>query len=181
VEGCLENAFKDEQDLLFQLKNETKPIYSLEDMEHLLVDPNFGDISLRIENRILHAHKKILRDSNSYFAAMFGGNMKESSMKEVVMENIPFEFMKALLQFLYTNMFKISNLSNALCILQFSDMFVFDRLKSIVQQLIIPMVNKSNLRMIKSASETYSAKELIIHCQQVEEAIQKVSIFFNVM
>lgn len=92
--------------VVFVLDPPTKinpPMLSME-FGACLDDATYSDISLLIQDRVIHAHRVVLATRSKFFRAMFASGMIEATQKEVVIRD-SYEAFYALLLFLYTDSF----------------------------------------------------------------------------
>lgn len=77
--------------------------WSLADHFRSLVDSShLSDITLLVDAKPLHAHRLVLIRS-AYFRAMLLGRLRESTEKEVTLDDISYNDMKSILRYLYTD------------------------------------------------------------------------------
>ena len=70
-------------------------------------DEVFCDISIKIENKTIKAHKIVLASSIPYFKAMFESNMVENTTNEVeIKENITFTTFEKIINYAYSGKLK---------------------------------------------------------------------------
>ena len=96
------------------------------DFETLLETGNFSDVIFVVENKELCAHKTIICARSPVFAGMFRSECKESNENRIVIDDVPVNLFKMLLQFIYTNqvtcakyateLFMIADMVNFHCI-----------------------------------------------------------------
>ncbi|KAH9366312.1 speckle-type POZ protein-like [Haemaphysalis longicornis] len=67
----------------------------------LLESSNFGDVEIRVGNKTLRAHGDLLGRLSPVFAAMLSGGSTEAVNKVVVIEDLSFDAVRQLLEFLY--------------------------------------------------------------------------------
>jgi len=164
-----ENLLKSFKILDPKIFDEPKEKFTLEELEILFASPKSGDVTLLIEGKPLHAHKKILSESSDYFVAMFT-RFQESTMDTIVLNNVKFSVFKILLQFLYTKSIRSpSTFEAALSVLLIADQFCFIRLKNLIQEILIHMLesDKSKIAFVSSAAEECSAEVLLKFCQEM--------------
>ncbi len=85
-------------------------VYRFADPAHgpLLLDglrtsrDSFCDITLRVENEEIHAHRIVLIAFSPYFRAMFGPHTKESAENCIQFPNLNAEAVRAIIDFAYT-------------------------------------------------------------------------------
>lgn len=78
----------------------------------ILETGHFADVTLKIRGEHLSAHSAILVARSPVFAAMFAAPMREGREKEVIINDLPIEAVKAMLSYLYTGALDMSVLAN---------------------------------------------------------------------
>jgi len=63
----------------------------------------YSDITLIVEGKQIYAHKVILALRNDKFRAMFDSNFKESTQKELLIENFSYNITLLFIKYLYTD------------------------------------------------------------------------------
>lgn len=81
--------------------------------KNLLTQPTFGDVTIHVGERALHAHKDILAARSVVFAAMFASNMLEATTKTVIVTDFQYETIHALLKHIYYGMTEVSGVDIA--------------------------------------------------------------------
>lgn len=101
----------------------------------LFLSSNYSDLTLKIENDELHAHKVILAARSEYFRwVLFGiyeasslriihfslcrallyGGLRESTQNEIIIKDSSVEAFKALLKYIYTGFISLNNVKVSL-------------------------------------------------------------------
>ena len=84
------------------------PKEALEVMQALRVADKLCDVTLRVGEEEVRAHKVVLASSSPYFRAMFTGGMKEEEMSSVSLQGISPTSLNVLINFAYTAEIQIS-------------------------------------------------------------------------
>ncbi|OXU19593.1 hypothetical protein TSAR_013350 [Trichomalopsis sarcophagae] len=74
----------------------------IDNFEALLNDNKFSDMSLISGGKVVKAHKCILANSSSVFAAMFEADMKESQENTIKIVDIEYNVLVEMIRFVYT-------------------------------------------------------------------------------
>ncbi|KAL9700588.1 hypothetical protein quinque_004029 [Culex quinquefasciatus] len=82
---------------------EALPSSFSKDLELLIGDGKFGDLTMMVDGEAVQAHKCILTARSPVFAAMFEHAMQESVENCVVIEDVELTVFKALLRYIYTD------------------------------------------------------------------------------
>jgi hypothetical protein len=79
--------------------------------EQMVVSPEscFTDVSFQIDGRSLHAHKFMLSSRSEVFAAMFASGMQESKSSIVMLEDVEFDVMQAVIRSVFSILCSESN------------------------------------------------------------------------
>ncbi|TGZ51688.1 Protein roadkill [Temnothorax longispinosus] len=76
----------------------------------LFENPEFSDITVRVDGREIQAHKAILDVQSDYFSRMLKSKMSETQNNYVTIEDIDYETVREMLRFMYTG--KVENLED---------------------------------------------------------------------
>lgn len=102
-------------------------MFNLRDM---YIDQKFCDVSFRIGNRTLRAHKLILCARSPVFSAMFDSDMKETSSDSVDIDDLDFDTVNGMLMFLYTDALEEDlGFESALKLYEVADKYQIESLK----------------------------------------------------
>uniref|UniRef100_A0A667XDI9 Rho-related BTB domain-containing protein 1 n=1 Tax=Myripristis murdjan TaxID=586833 RepID=A0A667XDI9_9TELE len=94
-------------------------------IKECLAKNTFTDVTFRLDDGTINAHKPLLISSCDWMAALFGGSFMESANNEVAFPNTSRVCMQAVLEYLYTNMLsptpeldpmELTALANRLCL-----------------------------------------------------------------
>ncbi|XP_065076413.1 speckle-type POZ protein B-like [Ochlerotatus camptorhynchus] len=105
------------------------------DLESILKNAQFTDITLAFEGHTIKAHKAILAARSPVFAAMFSTDMEESRQNQVTITDMEYEVAQQLLQFIYTGKTDISP-GTVDQLLVAADKYGLSRLKAQCEQTI---------------------------------------------
>lgn len=109
-----------------KLKNDLKTIFN---------DPQFPDVTLIVEDRIIKAHRAILSARSPVFAAMFTSEMLESHQHQVTIPDMKYTVAQSMLEFIYTGE-TIIEPGTADCLLVAADKYDLMRLKAQCEEAI---------------------------------------------
>ena len=65
-------------------------------------EQKFTDVDFLLCGQVIPAHKAVLAAQSQYFECMLYGSMREASMSEIVLEDVPISAFRKVLQFAYT-------------------------------------------------------------------------------
>ena len=74
-------------------------------------EQKFTDIEFIVCGQRVPAHKAVLAAQSQYFECMLFGNMKEASMNEIPLEDVPVSAFRKVLQFGYTGCLEMDNVA----------------------------------------------------------------------
>lgn len=138
-----------------------------------------SDISFVVEGKNIYAHK-IMCMRCPYLRSMLCSNMKESTQKEIVLQEIKYESFLSVLQYLYTDQVNV-NLDNAMELFQIADQFGIDRMRMICESCILSSVNIENAASVLLAADATRARDLRSKCMtfilQNFDAVSKTKAF----
>ena len=65
-------------------------------------EQKFTDVDFLLCGQVIPAHKAVLAAQSQYFECMLYGSMREASMSDIVLEDVPISAFRKVLQFAYT-------------------------------------------------------------------------------
>lgn len=150
--------------------NRPKVRFSLPDIYlnklSVLVDQKFTDVVLVFGNRELKAHKAMLAGHSSVFAAMFNSDMKECAENRVEIDDIDYEVVEQMLQFIYTDRApKLKVMADRL--LGAADKYDLERLKILCEQALCEQLSVDNAVHLLALANRHSADLLASHATEI--------------
>lgn len=103
----------------------------------------FTDVVFQIDGRSLHAHKFILSSRSPVFAAMFLSGMQESHSSLILVEDVDFRVMQAILRYIYVGDIDEDNVNNCEFVIK-----------------LFAAADKYNLKYLRNVCESYIACNL---------------------
>mmetsp|Transcript_7814 Transcript_7814/g.22326 ORF Transcript_7814/g.22326 Transcript_7814/m.22326 type:complete len:579 (+) Transcript_7814:33-1769(+) len=139
-------------------------------MSEYLNKEQFSDITFLVEGRRLYAHRVLLTLFSDYFRRAFACGMRESYEPEVVIEGISYDTFYALLEFLYTGNFRLSQAQQSdVCflmgLLRAADQFCVDSVKQLCERHLSGLVDLENVEGLLHEAERFQAFQLRLHCE----------------
>ncbi|XP_058798880.1 speckle-type POZ protein-like isoform X2 [Phymastichus coffea] len=131
----------------------------LNDLEGLLDNGRFSDVTLNVKNTKFKVHKYILAVRSPVFSAMFEHDMIEKNQNIVQITDIEPEIMKELLRFTYIGEVKDLN-SKAKDLLAAADKYAFDDLKSMCELSLSKNLNAENVIETLNFADLHSTPKL---------------------
>lgn len=148
----------------FRLKPVSVPPSGLvQDMGHLINNPEFGDCTFLVEGKEVHANRAILAVRSDYFKVMlYSGGMRESleAGTPIELKDISYAVFLKVMEYLYTDTVREISLDVGIHLLIVSERFMLDRLKALCEDFIRRDVKVDNVIGILVASHQHNASGL---------------------
>ena len=141
-------------DLSFEVPSSTL----VSEFRALVDDETLSDVTFIVEGISVYAHKLILMRC-SYFRALILGDMKESNMKTIRIEQVSHPTFLKILEYLYTDKLRI-HLDSAMELFEAADLFCIPRLKTMCEKRMLQSINVENAAAIFHAADLHSALAL---------------------
>ena len=74
-------------------------------------EQKFTDVDFLLCGQVIPAHKAVLAAQSQYFECMLYGSMREASMSDIVLEDVPISAFRKVLQFAYTGSLHLQNVT----------------------------------------------------------------------
>lgn len=143
---------------VYDLSFEVPPSTLIAEFRAMVDDDTFSDVTIVVEGTPIYAHKLMLMRS-PYFRALFMGNMKESSMSVVRIEQVSHPIFLQVMEYLYTDQLKIP-VESAMELFEAADLFCIPRLKQMCERRILQSISTYNAASIFHAADVHSATAL---------------------
>ncbi|XP_053889884.1 rho-related BTB domain-containing protein 1 isoform X2 [Malaclemys terrapin pileata] len=118
------------------------------------------DVTFKLDDGSINAHKPLLICSCEWMSAMFGGSFVESSNSEVVLPNINKTSMQAVLDYLYTKQLSSSQELDMLELIALANRFCLPHLVALAEQHAVRELTKASGNGIGIDGEVLSYLEL---------------------
>ncbi|KAJ6661570.1 hypothetical protein lerEdw1_013809 [Lerista edwardsae] len=112
-------------------------------IKECLCKETFSDVTFKLEDGNINAHKPLLICSCEWMSAMFGGSFVESSNSEVVLPNINKTSMQAVLDYLYTKQLSSSQELDTLELIALANRFCLPHLVALAEQHAVQELTKT--------------------------------------
>jgi leucine-zipper-like transcriptional regulator 1 len=142
-------------DLSFEIPNSTL----VQDFRSLVNNQKLSDITFIVQDQPIYAHKLMLMRC-SYFQALFSGNMRESNMDTIRIEQVRYPIFLGILEYLYTDQVRTIPFHTAMEYFEAADLFCIPRLKTICEKVMLQNITQSNAASIFHAADLHSATVL---------------------
>jgi N-acetylneuraminic acid mutarotase len=143
---------------VYDLSFEVPPSTIGSDLRCMINDSTWSDITFIVEDRPVYAHKLILTRC-SYFQALFLGNMRESKLDTIRLEQVRYPIFMQALEYLYTDHVRVS-LNDAMELFEAADLFCIPRLKTMCEKRMLQSITVENGATIFHAADMHSALAL---------------------
>jgi len=142
----------------YDLSFEVPPSTIISDLSRLVNDDTLSDVTFIVEDKPVYAHKLMLMRS-SYFQALFLGEMKESRLSTVKIEQVRHSIFLAVLEYLYTDQVRIP-LDSAMDLFEAADLFCIPRLMTMCEKRMLQSITVENAATIFHAADMHTATSL---------------------
>ncbi|XP_047925382.1 rho-related BTB domain-containing protein 1 isoform X2 [Anser cygnoides] len=129
-------------------------------IKECLCKGTFSDVTFKLDDGTINAHKPLLICSCEWMSAMFGGSFIESLNSEVVLPNINKTSMQAVLDYLYTKQLSSSQELDTLELIALANRFCLPHLVALAEQHAVQELTKASVSGIAIDGEVLSYLEL---------------------
>ncbi|XP_024065446.2 rho-related BTB domain-containing protein 1 [Terrapene carolina triunguis] len=129
-------------------------------IKECLCKGTFSDVTFKLDDGSINAHKPLLICSCEWMSAMFGGSFVESSNSEVLLPNINKTSMQAVLDYLYTKQLSSSQELDMLELIALANRFCLPHLVALAEQHAVQELTKASGNGIGIDGEVLSYLEL---------------------
>lgn len=145
----------------YDMSFEVPPSTILADFRAMINDSTLSDVTFIVEGREespIYAHKLMLIRC-PYFQSLFLGQMRESRLSTIRIEQVSHAIFLSILEYLYTDETRI-HVSNAMELFEAADLFCIPRLKTMCEKRMLQSITVENAASIFHASDMHSATAL---------------------
>ncbi|NXX38507.1 RHBT1 protein, partial [Tricholaema leucomelas] len=129
-------------------------------IKECLYKGTFSDVTFKLDDGTINAHKPLLICSCEWMSAMFGGSFIESSNSEVVLPNINKTSMQAVLDYLYTKQLSSSQELDTLELIALANRFCLPHLVALAEQHAVQELTKASMSGVAIDGEVLAYLEL---------------------
>ncbi|KAJ8045520.1 Kelch-like protein 28 [Holothuria leucospilota] len=151
-------------------------LFNLRQNQHLC------DITLKVQDQCIHAHRAVLASGSPYFSAMFVGNLSEKDQKEVEIKSVDKNALEALVNYIYNGKIQIS-ISNVQAILAAANLIQMKDVKQLCCDFLEQNLDTSNCLGITHFAETHACEEWALtarrYCGQHFEMLPNTEEFYQ--
>ena len=116
------------------------------------------DVEIVAAERIIKAHKLVLKSSSDYFSAMFNSGMKETESNRIEVD-FEFDLMSALIDFIYTGEMTVTS-DNVYGLYQASDFYGIVSARAFCSQFLVNTLDDKNCFELYYAARVYTNNRL---------------------
>jgi leucine-zipper-like transcriptional regulator 1 len=143
---------------VYDLSFEVPPSTILSEFHAMVDDETLSDITFVVEGTPVYSHKIMLMRC-SYFRALFLGEMKESKLSTIRIEQVSHPIFLQILEYLYTDHLRIP-FESAMELFEAADLFCIPRLKTMCEKRMLQSITVENAAGIFHAADMHSASAL---------------------
>lgn len=143
---------------------DTLPCHACSSYGILLDNASFSDVTFIVEEKEICAHRCILYARSEYFRNMFDSKMRETSEKEITIQNMSYDVFRAVLEYLYSGRVRVVQGGLAVDLLKAADMFQIDGLRNLCVDRVEQEVTVGNAAFVVQVADAYNAQHLKTYC-----------------
>lgn len=142
-----------------------KEVYYAPHLKSLLEDKQFSDVTFKIGDSLINAHRNVLVSRSEYFRAMFTGGMRENNEKVVSIPDVDSTTFREILEFLYTGKIEINH-NNIVPIITAAEHFQITDLKDVCYSSFDKVASEQNILQILLVADSYNEQALKELCKK---------------
>lgn len=133
-----------------------------QDLESLLMDKTYADVTLIVDEEEIKAHRIVLMARSPVFAAMFTNAMIEKQESKVVIKDLDYEVVQETLRFIYTDKApKLAEMASDLLVA--ADKYQLPLLKAMAEKALGETLQVENAASVLMLANRHSAHQLKKH------------------
>uniref|UniRef100_A0A8C5MA09 Rho-related BTB domain-containing protein 1 n=2 Tax=Leptobrachium leishanense TaxID=445787 RepID=A0A8C5MA09_9ANUR len=129
-------------------------------IKECLSKATFSDVTFKLDDGSINAHKPLLMCSCEWMAAMFGGSFVESSNSEIILPSVSKSSMQAVLDYLYTKQLSFSSEMDPLEIIALANRICLPHLVALTEQHAVQALTKASVNGVDVDQEVLTYLEL---------------------
>ena len=143
---------------VYDLSFDIPPSSIISDFRELINNETLSDVTFLVEDQPVYAHKLMLMRS-AYFKALILGEMRESRLSTIRIEQVSHHIFLTILEYLYTDHVQIP-FDCAMELFEAADLFCIPRLKTMCEKRMLQSIMVENAAAIFHAADMHSALAL---------------------
>ncbi|XP_076298372.1 BTB (POZ) domain containing 9 isoform X3 [Lasioglossum baleicum] len=138
-----------------------------DDIGALCLSDDYSDITLIVDGQRFNGHKIILAARSQYFRALLFGGLKESTQREIELQDANLTAFKGLFEYIYTGRMSLTDKREevVLDILGLAHLYGFSELETSISDYLREILNIKNVCLIFDAALFYRIECLTRVCQ----------------
>jgi BTB/POZ domain-containing protein 9 len=141
------------------------------DLLRLLRYSHYTDITIKVGEYSLQAHKSILVARSEYFRAMLLGGLSEASQKEIVIPDVDGAVFEAVLRYIYTGELDATQFEELVVdVIVAASLFRVEGLIRLLESIIAHNLDQSNVESLLQLATTHNFERLKASCNQMMDA-----------
>ncbi|EYB82159.1 hypothetical protein Y032_0365g3578 [Ancylostoma ceylanicum] len=141
-------------------RDSEQPATIMSHLEQFRRNQNMCDVILEVDGHSLAAHRFVLAAAIPYFRAMFGYDVVEAKMGKIKLNDISFEALEALVNFVYTSEISI-NSDNVQSLLFAASILQMDSVCYACQRFMTQLLTTKNCLLIRQFAEQHNCVDLL--------------------
>ncbi|KAK5983516.1 BTB domain-containing protein [Trichostrongylus colubriformis] len=137
-----------------------QPATIMSHLDQFRRNENMCDVVLEVDGQSLAAHRFVLAAAIPYFRAMFGYDVVEAKMDRIILNDISFEALDALVNFVYTSEISI-NSDNVQSLLFAASILQMDSVCYACQRFMTQLLTTKNCLLIRQFAEQHNCVNLL--------------------
>lgn len=129
-------------------------------IKECLSKSTFSDVTFKLDDGSINAHKPLLICSCEWMAAMFGGSFVESANNEVILPNVSKSSMQAALDYLYTKQLSCTSDLDPLELIALANRICLPRLVALTEQHAVQELTKAAVNGVDIDQEVLTYLEI---------------------
>ena len=137
-----------------------------QELEILRKDNNFTDFTLKSQDKVIECHRVIIAAISPVLKAMLKSQMKETTEKQIELNNISPQALDILVQYIYTGETRIPK-GTLMDVIEAADFLQMDELKQMCLEQASPVIQPNNVISWFKLSDKMNLSELLSQCSKI--------------
>jgi len=136
------------------------PSEAFERIQQMRDEQKLCDITLKVGEREIRAHRLVLAATSQYFYSMFVRDMVESRQERVELKGVDPDAMQQLVEFSYSSKLEIT-VSNVQSLMTAASLFDFPSVFDATSRFLVGQLHPSNCLGIRAFARTHGSSSLV--------------------
>ena len=137
-----------------------------QELETLRKDVDFTDFTLKSQDKVIECHRAVIAVNSPVLKAMLKSQMKETTQKQIELNNISPPAMDKLVEYMYTGKARIRK-ENLKDVVEAADFLQMNELKQMCIYKVPAVLQPNNVTSWLDLSDKMNLTELHTHCSQI--------------